>query len=336
MARFMRRRTFLAAAVGAGLTVGAACSHRPLSKASAAHRIPVILDSDIGDDIDDTWALLMLLRSPQIDLKMVVSDYGNALYRCRLYARLLETFGRSDVPIGIGLNPQDNPGRQSDWVGDYSLDDYPGSVRADGVDAMIEYILASPEPVTLLCVGPVPNIAQALRRAPEIAENARFVGMHGSIRVGYNGAPEPSIEWNVKVDPASLQAVFAAPWDITLAPLDTCGTIVLDGDNYGQLYASPDPALRALMENYKVFLPGAPYVDPSTDPSKISTTLFDTLAVYLTHTEDLVQMEDLLLSVTDDGKTIIDPEHGRPVRCATGWRDQVAFEQYLTKTLLQT
>lgn len=327
----MIRRRFLTA--GAGLALAAACA--PRSGVSLSSRVPVILDSDIGDDIDDTWALLMLLRSPRVDLKMVVSDYGNAMYRCRLYAKLLETFGRTDIPIGIGLDPGDEPGRQSGWVGDYALSDYPGRVEPNGVDAMIDFIKGSPEPVTLLCVGPVPNIAEALRRAPEIADNARFVGMHGSVRVGYNGAPEPSIEWNVKVDPGSLQAAFAAPWEITLAPLDTCGTIVLDGENYRQLYASTDPALRALMENYKVFLPGAPYVDPSTDPSQISTTLFDTLAVYLTYAEDLVHMEELPLSVTDEGATVIDAENGRPVRCAMRWRDQDEFERMLTRLLLQ-
>ena len=157
-------------------------------------RIPVILDSDIGDDIDDTWALLMLLRSPQFDVKLVVSDFGNAIYRCRLFAKLLELTGCTHIPVGVGLEPDDEVGRQSGWIGDYRLEDYPGTVYRDGVQALIDTIRQSPEPVTLLCIGPVPNIAEALRREPAIAGNARFVGMHGSIYKGYDGVATPAAE----------------------------------------------------------------------------------------------------------------------------------------------
>ena len=64
----------------------------------------------------------------------------------------------------------------------------------------------SPEPVTLICIGPMPNIAEALKREPRIAEKARFVGMHGSVRVGYGGKKTPDAEWNVKADPKACQA----------------------------------------------------------------------------------------------------------------------------------
>ncbi|MEM8940541.1 MAG: nucleoside hydrolase, partial [Pseudomonadota bacterium] len=54
---------------------------------------PVIVDTDIGDDIDDTWALLMLLRESRIEVKLAVGDFGNPLYRARLLARLLDETG---------------------------------------------------------------------------------------------------------------------------------------------------------------------------------------------------------------------------------------------------
>lgn len=317
---FIRASTVLTAAAMAG----------PV----AASTRPVILDTDIGDDIDDTWALLMLLRMPELDLKLAVSDFGNAVYRCRLLAKLLDLTGRIDVPIGLGAGKEDKPGQQSSWLGEYRLDDYPGVVHDDGVQAIIDTIKASPEPVTLLCIGPVPNIAEALRRDPTIAENAHFVGMFGSVYKGYAGEPEPAAEWNVRVDPHSLQTVFAAPWNCTITPLDTCGLIVLDGPNYRRLHDSDNLWLRALMENYRAWLPGAPYIDPDTDTSRISTTLFDTVAVYLAADEDLVEMRELPLRVTDDGYTIIDEENGRPVNCAISWKDIEAFKRRLVSILL--
>jgi hypothetical protein len=108
----------------------------------------------------------------------------------------------------------------------------------------------------------------------------------------------------------------------------------LQGGNYRQLYDSGDPWLDALMENYRLWLPLAPYIDPETDTSKISSTLFDTVAVYLAAEQDLVEMQDLPLRVTDDGFTVIDEIAGRTVHCATSWRDLPAFERRLVDILM--
>jgi inosine-uridine nucleoside N-ribohydrolase len=326
------RRSFLksSGASLAVLTLGCRAAN------STKGTIPVIVDTDIGDDIDDTWALLMLLRMQQFDLRLAVGDYGNAVYRARLLAKLLDLTGRSDVPIGVGIRRADNRGNQSDWLGDYRLADYPGIVHEDGVQALIDAIHSSPEPVTLLCLGPVPNIAEALRRDPTIAEHARIVGMYGSINTGYSGEANPAAEWNVRLDPKSLQALFAAPWDITITPLDTCGLVHLKGDNYRQIYESNDPWLKALVENYKVWLPNAPHMNPNTDPSRVSSTLFDTVAVYLAAEQDLVEMMDLPLRVTDEGYTIIDEAQGRVVHCATAWRNLASFEKKLTDILIDS
>ena len=324
------RRRFLQYAISMMAGLGA-CSQ---AGNSPANKVPVIVDTDIGDDIDDTWALLMLLRMSQFDVKLAVGDYGNAIYRARLLAKLLEVTGRTDVPVGVGVDRTDEPGNQSGWLQDYNLRAYPGTVRRDGVQAIIDTIHESTEQVTLLCLGSVPNIAEALRRDSTIADNARVVGMYGSVYAGYDGEPTPAVEWNVRMDPKSLQAVFAAPWDITITPLDTCGLVRLVGENYRRIHDSDDPWLDALIENYKVWLPGASYMDPDTDPTKISSTLFDTVAVYLAAEQDLVEMQDLPLRVTDDGYTVIDPVAGRIVHCAISWNDLPAFEKKLTDILL--
>jgi hypothetical protein len=84
-------------------------------------RIPVILDTDIGDDIDDTWALALLLRSPELDVKLVTTATGDTTYRAQIVARLLEVAGRTDVPVGIGpAGPLRTPPRQTAWIEGYS------------------------------------------------------------------------------------------------------------------------------------------------------------------------------------------------------------------------
>lgn len=67
------------------------------------HRIPVILDTDIGDWIDDHYAMLMMLHSPELDVKLVVSAFGNTTVRAKIIAKALETSQRTDVHVGVGV-----------------------------------------------------------------------------------------------------------------------------------------------------------------------------------------------------------------------------------------
>jgi inosine-uridine nucleoside N-ribohydrolase len=295
--------------------------------------VPVILDTDIGDDVDDTWALAYLLRSPELDLRLVVTDYGDTVYRARVAARLLEVAGRSDVPIGIGTRQAEAGGRQQAWVEGYELADYPGTVHEDGVQAMIDAILAAEEPLTVIAIGPAPNFPEALRRAPEIAERARFVGMYGSVRVGYGGSPTPEAEWNVRAAPAAVKAILAAPWQVTLTPLDTCGLLELDGDHYAAVRDSQDPLARAVIENYRLWLPHVDWLpDEPERPDHRSTTLFDVVAVQLAFDESLMEIEEVGLRVTDEGMTVEDPSAPR-ARCALRWRNMEALQALIAERL---
>lgn len=293
-------------------------------------KIPVIFDSDIGDDIDDTWALALMLKSPEFDVRLVAADYTNTVYRAKIFAKMLEVAGRTDIPIAIGPQKDEKPGRQSAWVGNYDLAKYPGKVHEDGISAIIDTIRAAEEPITLVAVGPAPNIAEVVRRAPDVARKARFVGMHGSVRRGYGGSPDISAEWNVKADPKALQQVFAADWDITVTPLDTCGLVHLTGEKFQQVYRSEDPLVKALMANYQAWREAQE--KKKLDPPDRSSTLFDTVAVYLGMSQRLVDMETINLRVTDDGFTRIDPA-GRPVHCAMNWKSLPAFEDLLVRRL---
>jgi inosine-uridine nucleoside N-ribohydrolase len=99
--------------------------------------IPVILATDIGDDIDDTWALGFLLRCPELDLKLVIGEYGKTEYRGKLPAKFLQTVGRPDIALGLGTvaDPR-GEGAQGGWIRHYDLDRYPGKVHHDGPQAI--------------------------------------------------------------------------------------------------------------------------------------------------------------------------------------------------------
>lgn len=302
--------------------------------AAPRHKIPVILSTDIGDDIDDTWALALALRSPELDIKLVVGDYGQPEVRARLLAKFLQASGRGNIPVGLGVEAKPKSEvRQTKWIENFELSHYRGKVYRDGIDAMIQIILKSKEPVTLLCIGPVPNIAEALRREPRIAQKARFVGMHGSVRTGYGANTPPAAEWNVVANPAACRAALSAPWDITITPLDTCGLVHLRGERYARVLASKNRITRALVENYRIWTEwNTAHGQKGPDPAVASSTLFDCVAVYLAIQQDLCVMEDLPLRVDDQGFTREDPS-GKVMHVATRWKDLPGFEEWLTKRL---
>ena len=314
------------------------------SGGSSGQKIPVIFDTDICDDIDDTWALAMLLQSPEFDVKLITTAVGNTKSKVKTVAKFLQIAGRTDIPIGIGVQQHKGRHRQDAWAKDYDLSSYPGTIYDDGVQALIDTIMKSRRPIKLVAVGPLPNIAAALEREPKIAEKAEFVGMHGSVRRGYGNDPKPSAEYNVKAFVKEAQKVFTAPWDMTITPLDTCGIIQIKDQKYQKVLNNNSPLTNALMENYRAWhkqgirnnnkdLSEAELekrIDQKCNSS--SSTLFDTVAIYLAMSTDLVKMEKLPIIVTDDGFTRID-ENGKVINCATEWKDLGAFEDLMVERL---
>ena len=293
----------------------------------------VILDTDLGTDIDDTWALGMLLASPEVSLEAVITAHADTPHRAAIVTKLLDTWGRADVPVGIGMRGADLERRpQAAYLDGYGVDDYPGSVVEDGIGLLIDKVMSTPEPI-LVAIGPATNIAAALAREPRIAERARFIGMHGSIRRGYRGSDDPQPEYNVFIDAEAFRAVLAAPWDITLTPLDTCGIVYLKDAKYAAVRDSEHAIAREVIANYRAWCEAVELGDRA---ERRSTTLYDTVAVLLafgsTHLERYVEMEDVPIVVRDDGLTA-ETETGRVVHAAMGWRDLAGFEDLLVERI---
>ena len=297
----------------------------------AEAKTPVIFDTDIGDDIDDTWALAMLLRSPDLDIKLITTTFGKAEYRAKLIARLLTVAQRTDIPIGLGEGGHDGTGGQDAWVKDYKLADYPGKIHQDGAAAIIDLIEKSPQPLTIIAIGPLNTMSAVLERRPEIAGKVNFVGMHGSVRRGYDNNKDPAPEWNVKANVPAARKVLSAPWrHAAITPLDTCGLLRLTGKRFQTLKESPDPLVKAILENYRLWAK-----KERLDQIDGSSVLFDTAAVYLAYPgqRPLMKREMLSIGVTDKGFTAIDPA-GAKMDVATEWTDLDAYHDLMVMVLL--
>jgi inosine-uridine nucleoside N-ribohydrolase len=292
--------------------------------------IPVIFDTDIGSDIDDTWALVQILKTPELDVKLIATDRDDTVYRTQLTCKMLEVANCTHLPVAMGhiqKHVYTNP-RQAPWVENYDLDQYPGALHKDGVDAIIQTIMAAPEPLTLICVGPLPNIGEALDREPRIAERTHFVGMHGCVYKSRKG-DEIFPEANVKNDIPACQKVFTAPWkSMIITPQDSCSFVQLKGDHYQSIRQSNDPVLKALMDNYNIWSQTT-----SHDSEVSSSILFDTVAIHLAYTTEHLVMKNMGIHVTDEGITVPD-DNAQHMEVALGWTDLDAFHQHLTERLL--
>jgi inosine-uridine nucleoside N-ribohydrolase len=315
----------------------------PKSVAASAKPTPVILDTDICDDIDDTWAIATMLQSPELDCKLITTAVGNTEAKAKVVGQFLQRVGRTDIAVGIGIKQRDGAHRQTGWARDYDLASYPGTVYKDGVQALIDTILKSPTRITLIAIGPLPNVAEALKREPRIAEKADFIGMHGSVYIGYGSGSKPDAEYNVKADVAAAKRVFTAPWAMTITPLDTCGLVDLSGEKYQKVLRRNSAITSNLLQNYREWYKDGLRSRPGLDEANLnrlandklnhsSTTLFDTVAIYLAVNRDLVEMQRLSIRITDDGFTRV-AEGAKPVDCAVKWKDLDAYRSWLVDRL---
>jgi len=298
-------------------------------------QIPVILHTDIGGDIDDTWALAMMLRQNHLKPLYVLTDTGDAKYRAAICAKMLERAGRTEIEVGIGhtTDLDKHPRRQEEWVKDYDIFSYKGKVHEDGVKRLIDIIMASDQIVTLVSIGPCPALADALKREPAIAAKTRFVGMFGSIYKSHGNSPKPIAEYNVATDIKACQAVFRAPWvSATITPLDTCGRITLDGELYARVWNSGIPLVKDMVANYVAWAKKGGWIK---DFDKKSSILFDTVAIHLASSTQFLKMEKMPVTVRDDGFTVIDKENGAPFNVAIDWLNLDAYAAFLVNVLTQ-
>ena len=139
----------------------------------------MILDTDIGDDIDDAFALALVLRSPELHLLGVETAFGDTELRARLVDRYLAAVGRSDIPVLAGVStPQTNHFSQAAYARQW-----PERKHASGVDFLLNQIRAHPGQITLIAIGPLFNIQAAIERDPAYVQKAQARRDHGRQRL---------------------------------------------------------------------------------------------------------------------------------------------------------
>lgn len=293
-------------------------------------KIPLILDTDIGNDIDDSWALVFLLNSPEIDLRYILAATGDTEYRAKVIMKILQAAGRTDIPIGIGRPTVDLGKTLEVWIDGVDMSDYCGTVYRDGAMQLVHLLMSMDETPTILCIGPMTNLADALELEPRIAERCHLVAMSGCLKKHEDGRDGQIAEWNVRKDISAAQKVYTAPWkSIRIAPLDSCGTLRLSGKPLERVRRSTSLLTRSLMESVDCW---AECLKNREWPER-SSILFDTVAAYLCFGSEFLKMEKMSLVINDEGY-MRQSESCATVECALGWHDMEGFKRLLVDRLI--
>jgi len=279
---------------------------------------PVIIDTDIGGDIDDSWALALAIKSPNMDLKLVLTANNDTRGRAQIVAKYLTIVGRDTIPIGIGVPTQEGGvGPLYGWASSYDLLQYKGGVSDDGVGTAIEIIRNSTEPVTILAIGPMGNLMSILNRAPELASKIIIKAMSGSYKYCYDKVPGPCPEYNVAANISGSQATYAAVWNtsLSISPIDIGMTSLITGENYQKLVNATNIVTTTLLQCYTYWSQHGGEGDPKVD----STNLWDPTAAYMVWSDSsLFVFQNVNMVVNSAGDTLV-ASNGRPVNVATSW-----------------
>src|SRR5579864_3781249 len=233
--------------------------------------IPVILDTDIGDDIDDALALSLALQSPELKLLAVTTVLQDREGRARLAWKILSLFGRTDIPVGMGAEqPLVAPAstgivRQVEALG--PLDQIPAGGRHGGIPLIVETCLHATGKVTIVAIGPATNIALALRAEPRIKEKIeRIVLMNGQFF-------KPGLEYNTKRDPEASAIVYGSGLPVTAVGLDVTLQCKLTDADMSRIEQSRLPSAQFLYKLIRIWATGKEDQRPILhDPLAVAVT----------------------------------------------------------------
>lgn len=207
----------------------------------------IILDTDIGTDVDDAMAVVLAALSPEIQVEAITTVYGDVDLRARMVVKILKLLGREEIPVMAGVRDVLLRNREIWWLGhegEALLTPEDDHLTYDGrhaVDFMIETIMHNPGEITLVGIGPFTNIALALAREPRIAENVKnIVIMGGSARFGCNGMDLEYMDHNVSRDPESASLLFRSGAPITMCGYDVTRQVLIGPKHMKRLENTQD------------------------------------------------------------------------------------------------
>lgn len=221
----------------------------------------LIVDTDIGTDVDDCLALALILASPELRLEGVTCVYGDVGLRARMVRKLLRLGGRAEVPVFVGATKPLLGKRPVYWAGfeGVGLLDAEDATLAPESEHAVDYLIRmgmeNPGQIHLLAIGPLTNVALAFLREPRLAQNLAHVTIMGGVCRGAERLDLPYCEHNIICDPESAHVVLASGAPITLVPLDVTTRVRIRQADTTRIRAAGTPYHAAVADQVELYPP---------------------------------------------------------------------------------
>ena len=291
----------------------------------------IILDTDIGDDIDDALALAFAVMSGKFDVLGVTTVFRNAEQRAELACCVLDALGRLDIPVYAGIGKtllqsipeweqvvRSHRPRQMDVLKKQQPSVQPQSDSA--IDFIINTVMASDGDITLVPIGPFTNIAAAFTLEPRLAQKTKIYMMGGA-------TDRVRPEWNALCDPEATRIVFGTGAPITMVGLDVTTKCVMNYKQVKAIGAVDRPINRICFELIHLWGGDNPEPHPTLhDPLALATLIDPTLCE--TH-EMRIEVETRADHLR--GATV--PVAGEPNTSVCVSVDSARFMDYFVETL---
>ncbi len=304
------------------LVVSSRAQSAPPARSSQGEPEKIIIDTDIGDDVDDAFAVALALRSPELQILGISTTFGDTDARAKLLDRLLGEAGRQDIPIAIGTSTVTKSvftQRRYADAGRFVRASHPNAV-----DFILEQIRRYPGQITLIAIGPLMNVGALIDKDAETFRKLRrVVMMGGSIErrygdLGYSPSRGPEPEWNIVNDIPSAQKLFASGVPIYMMPLDST-QMKLDEVKRAILFQAGTPLTDALTLLYHEWGQKTP-------------TLFDVMTVVYILNPEICPVKPMRIRVDDQGFTRVEPGVSNAQVCLDS--DSDAFFRFYMKRML--
>lgn len=221
---------------------------------------PIIFDTDPG--IDDAQAIAIALTHPEIDLLGLTTTFGNVDVETATHnALLLSELANRNIPVAQGVAgplvkarlPVPAHIHGANGLGDITLPGVKGKAEArSAAQFIVDTVNQRPGEITLVSVGPVGNLAEALQLDPSIVDKVKqVITMGGSIREG--GNITPVAEANIFNDPHAASRVLSAGWPLTLVGLDVTHPCILTQAHMDRIEASHGMLGKVLAGSYAFY-----------------------------------------------------------------------------------
>lgn len=257
--------------------------------------IKLILDTDIGTDVDDAWALALCLASQEIDLLGVTLVHADLETRAKIALKMLKLAGRPDVPVYKGLSETLTQGGHIYWAGhegtETDFSDIEGlSAKDGGVDFIIESAERYSGELVICSIGPMTNIGAAISRNPDAIQRVNMLAIMGTTYQG-EGRDAAAPEHNARVDPTATKIVMESGIPALVVGLNVTTKVVVRESDLKFVEHSPLGKYLAAMTRQYYRICGRDF-----------TYMHDPLAVAAIIDRSVVKTRKMVAEVLDDGR----------------------------------